>query len=104
GIAANVSVYGLIDAVLFRPITRFEPQRLVRLAATTRKAAAARFGFSYSDYRDIQAQSRTLTDLSVSTLTPFVLRVGEQSAEILGEVVSGSYFPSLHVHPIRGRI
>jgi predicted permease len=104
GIAANVSVYALIDAVLFRPLSRVEPERLVRLATTSRKAAAAtRFGFSYPDYRDIQSQSRTLTDVTVTNLTPLVLRVSETSAEILGEVVSGSYFPVLHVNAVRGR-
>ena len=47
GIGANVSVYALIDAVLFRPITEDEPDRLVRLASVTRATESTRFAFSY---------------------------------------------------------
>ena len=104
GIAANISVYALIDAVLFRPLSRFEPDRLVRLAMTTKTGAAPRFGFAYGDYQDIRSQSRTLADVGHSRLTSFVLRVGEDSSEILGEVASGSYFPMLHVRASRGRL
>jgi hypothetical protein len=60
--------------------------------------------FAYADYQDIRAQSRTLTDVTASSLTLFVMRVGETSSEIPGEVVSGSFFPMLHVTTAFGRV
>src|SRR5688572_9728650 len=77
GIGVNVSVYALIDAVLFRPLTAFEPHRVVRLATTSpANAESTRFAFAYADYRDSRDASRTLGDVAASSLTPFVLRVG----------------------------
>ncbi len=104
GMAANVSVYALIDAVLFRPISSFEPERLVRLGKTAPNVETPKFGFSYVDFREIQSESRTLTDVAASSMTPFVMRVGENSSEILGEVVSGSYFPMIRVVSGHGRL
>jgi predicted permease len=104
GIAANLTVYALIDAVLFRPLSAFEPERVVRLGIGTRGSEqATRFAFAYSDYRDIAEGATALRDLTISALTPFVLRTDEGSSEILGEIVSASYFATLHVSTLRGR-
>ena len=105
GIAANVTIYSLIEAILFRPISAVEPDRIVRLAATRRGGEGGmRFAFAYADYRDIQSMSATLTDVMATTLTPFVLRSETATDEILGEVVTGSYFPMLQAATARGRL
>jgi predicted permease len=105
GIAANVTVYALIDAVLFRPLSAFEPERLVRLGLSTRGGEqSTRFAFAYADYRDIASGISALEQVTVSSLTPFVMRVGESSSQTLGEVVSGEYFPLLHLSTARGRL
>jgi predicted permease len=105
GIAANVTVFALIDAVLFRPLSTVEPERLVRFGISTRGSEqSTRFAFAYSDYRDIASGATTLDDVTASALTPFVMRADEASSEILGEVVSGDYFPMLHITTARGRL
>ena len=105
GIAANVSIYALIDAVLFRPISTFEPERMVRLGAMRRSnEPGTRFAITYADYHDIHSLSTALTDVTATTLTPFVLRSDQANDEILGEVVTGSYFPLLHAATARGRL
>lgn len=111
GIAANLTVYALIDAVLFRPLSAVEPDRVVRLGASTRGGGqSTQFAFAYADYRDIQAGGRALSEVAGSALTPFVMRAGSGSAgagdssEILGEIVSGGYFSLLRVTTSRGRV
>jgi predicted permease len=105
GIGVTLSVYALIDAVLFRPLSAVEPDRLVRLGTRTASSqASSRFAFSYSDYLDLRSRSMTLTSISVTALTPLVFRVGESSSEILGEIVSRDYFPMLHVTTTQGRL
>jgi predicted permease len=105
GIAANVTVYALIDAVLFRPLSTFEPERVVRFGISSRGSEqSTRFAFAYADYRDIASGATTLEGVTASALTPFVMRVGDSSSEILGEIVSGEYFPLLHVATSRGRL
>jgi predicted permease len=104
GIAANVTVYALIDAVLFRPMSTFEPDRLVRFGISSRGSEqSTRFAFAYADYRDI-ADATSLKEVAASALTPFVMRADGGSAEILGEIVSGTYFSMLHVATSRGRV
>ena len=104
GIAANVTVYALIDAVLFRPLSTHEPDRLVRFGISARGGEqATRFAFAYADYADIHGAT-TLEEVAASALTPFVMRAGDTSSEILGEIVSGTYFPLLHVTTSRGRV
>jgi hypothetical protein len=55
--------------VLFRSISRYEPDRVVRLAALkSGDDQTARNNLSWSDRREIAAASRTLGDLSISGL------------------------------------
>jgi predicted permease len=104
GIAANVTVYALIDAILFRPLSTFEPHRLVRFGISSRGGEqATRFAFAYSDYGDIRGAT-TLESVAATALTPFVMRANDASSEILGEIVSGTYFPLLHLTTPRGRV
>lgn len=105
GIAANVTAYALIDAVLFRPLSTFEPDRVVRFGMSSRGSEqSTRFAFAYADYRDIASGATTLEDVTASALTPFVMRAGDDSSEILGEIVTGAYFPMLHITTARGRL
>ena len=104
GIAANVTVYALIDAVLFRPLSTFEPDRVVRFGISARGGEqSTRFAFAYADVRDV-ADATTLQEVAAAALTPFVMRVGESSSEILGEIVSGTYFSMLHIATPQGRV
>jgi predicted permease len=104
GIGANLTVYALADAVLFRPLSPFEPDRIVRVGSRTRGSEqSTRFAFAYADYRDVRAGSRALSTVA-SALTPFVVRTGHDPAEALGEIVSGDYFAILHTTTSRGRL
>jgi len=104
GIAANVTVYALIDAVLFRPLSTFEPDRVVRFGISARGSEqATRFAFSYSDYADIRSAA-TLDQVAATALTPFVMRADQARSEILGEIVTGTYFRLLHLTTARGRV
>jgi predicted permease len=108
GISANLTVFALIDAVLLRPLSPFEPDRVVRIGTSTRGSEqSTRFAFSFADYRDIATATRALSAVAGSALTPFVMRTdaeGSDASEILGEVVSGTYFPALRITTPRGRL
>ena len=105
GIGVTLSVYALIAAVLFRPLSSVEPDRLVRLGTRAASSeSSSRFAFSYSDYVDLHSRSQTLTSITPTALTPLVFRVDESTSEILSEIVSGDYFPMLHVTTRQGRL
>jgi len=105
GIGAGVTVFALIDGVLFRPLSNFESDRVVRLAAVKPgDERAARNNLSWADRRDIAGSSRTLAHLALSGLTAFKLHVGENGAQLVGETVTGDYFRLLHVTTSHGRV
>jgi predicted permease len=108
GIGANLTAFALIEAVLLRPLSPFEPERVVRIGTSSRGGdQSTRFAFSYADYHDIATATRALSAVAGSALTPFVMRTnvqGSDSSEILGEIVSGNYFAALHITTPRGRL
>ena len=105
GIGANAGIYGLADAVLFRPLAPHAPDRVRWISMTTRdRPDVTGFIFSFADYRDISERTRAFDGMALTALTPFVLRSGDASAETLGEIVSGRYFDLLGVSPSRGRL
>ena len=105
GSGAFAGNYALADAVLFRPLAPRDPDRVRWISMTTRERPdVTGFIFSYADYRDIRDGARAFDTVTLTALTPFVLRAGDDGAEILGEIVSGTYFEVLGVAPGAGRL
>ena len=89
GIGANIPVFALIEAVLLRPLARFAPDRLVRLAVVhNERSNSPAFAFSYPDYKDIRGVTQTITDVTAAGITTVLLRIGERTSQTLSEVVS----------------
>ncbi len=112
GIAANTTVFSLIDAMWFRTLPVHEPEQLVRVYAWGFPKGAHRPGidfFSWPLYDAIRRRSTVLTDLVAhySTAPLQVALSGESgvdgSSEISGAVVSANYFSMLGIQPALGR-
>ena len=96
GIGATITIFSLMNAVLLRPLTPDEPDRVVRLASRTATGrAATRFSFSFPDFADIRERATTLADLSGANLGTFILSADNRTDQILGEIVSGRYLAML---------
>jgi len=105
GIGAAVTVFALVEGVLFRPLSTFEPERVVRLAAIKRgDEQTARNNLSWVDRRELATDSRTLRAVALSGLTSLKIAAGEATAGLVGETVSGTYFELLHVPAGHGRV
>jgi predicted permease len=102
GIGANVTIFSLVKAVLLRPLASYEPDRVVRV--TGRTVTGAPVGrFSFLDFADYRARTRTLTALNGANLATFILDADHQTDQILGEIVSGGYLSMLGARPVAGR-
>jgi predicted permease len=96
GIGVNTAIFGMLNAILFRPMPVTDPERLVGI---TRGAIAT---FSYPAYRDFQAKNRTLSGLTTSFPMESDLDVDGDSEFVTAEVVSANYGDVLGIRPALG--
>ena len=103
GIAANTSVFTLVNAVLFKPMPVPHPEQLVALY-TTEPNSSFPGEFSYPDYKDYRDHNEVFSDLFIHYGTPVSLKNSNDKAELIwGEMVTGNYFTGLGVTPAIGR-
>ncbi len=93
GIGANIAMFGLVDALLFRlPEHVRDPRGLV----------SVRHARNYVDYLGLARSARTL-DVAAYTKRELSLGRGTDAIPIQVECVTQSYFPVLGLQPMLGR-
>jgi hypothetical protein len=105
GIGANTSIFGVIEAVILRPLPYEDPSRLVVLADSGNPEDG---GFLYKDFDVLKSENRTLEDIAEYFRDSGFSRVtiagaGEPQA-VQGAFVTANFFPLMGVSPIRGRV
>ncbi|HEV8140188.1 MAG TPA: ABC transporter permease [Pyrinomonadaceae bacterium] len=93
GIGANTAIFSVINAVLLRPLSYDQPERLVTF----------RWNQSALDLADVIASSRTFAKIGGEVLAPLAYTAGTEPVQIQVGQVSGGYFETLGVNPARGR-
>lgn len=93
GIGANTAIFSVINAVLLRPLSYDQPERLVTFRSNQ----------SALDLTDVVASSHTFTKIGGEVLGPLAYTAGAEPVQIQVGQVSGEYFEVLGVKPERGR-
>ena len=104
GIGGNTAVFSVIDATRTQAIPYREPQQLMYLIGTVKRATVERRGASYPDFLDWRAQVTRFEDLAAFDAQLMTLAGADESERISTEFVSGSYFSLLGVSPALGRV
>ena len=101
-IAANSTLFTLIDSALLAPLPVRDPDRLVNLY-TSREDGTGFGSLSYPDFQDLVRSSPAIAGaLGYSGL--IVTSSSETGSEVLfGELVTANYFSLLGVNPVLGR-
>ena len=103
GIGANTAAFSLVNAILIRRPPLAQPERLVEIHQTSDDFPFT--PFSYPDYQDLQRESgQVFAGIGASQLTPVPHDLGGRVESVLAELVNGSYFPVLGLHPALGRL
>lgn len=103
GIAANTVIFSVADSLFFRPLSAYEPQRLVSLYSSYGKDL--RWGStSFADFRDLRDGAPAFRDLSAEGIMALSLGVGAYNERITGSMVTPSYFRLLHAAAQLGRV
>jgi macrolide transport system ATP-binding/permease protein len=106
GVAANLAIFGFVDAALIRPLPYTEPARLVTAFSTRpdRAQGQVRNQVSYLNLVDWRAQGRPFSALAAFDVRAgFVLRTSEGPERVSGLRVTNDFFRTLGVRPVLGR-
>ena len=93
GVGANAAMFGLVDALMFRPPAGVhDPDRVVGLTGVR----------NYLRFLDLRDRTRTL-DVAAYTRATLTLGRGPEATPIRTECVTASFFPLLGARPHAGR-
>jgi predicted permease len=102
-LGANGAIFGLVDALWFRPPGVRDPGTLVRVFATTPTERDA--AWSWPEFQDIAARVSAFDDVAVRGRRGAILNAPDGSQELLlVNVVSTNFFEMLGVEPAAGRL
>jgi predicted permease len=100
GIAVNLLIFSIVDAVLLRPFPYKDPAQLVFIWGT--KDDSVRRGISGLDLADWQARNRSFESID-AFLAPMPFSWGDQGETLSGACVGPAVLPMLGVQPALGR-
>ncbi|HKW63122.1 MAG TPA: ABC transporter permease [Candidatus Acidoferrum sp.] len=99
GIGANVVVFGVLNAVVLRPLDVPQPAGLYNIVHKQQ-------GYdnqSYPDYRDFQSKNSTFSDMAAYRIEMAGLSTKDAAYKCWYDRVSGNYFDMLGAQPAQGR-
>ena len=103
GFGLNTAIFSVVHSVLFDPLPFERADELMFVKGARRGAAASVFGMSYPDYRDFKVNQTAFRDLAVCTYWTFTVTGTDVPLRLVGQRVSGSFFPLLGMRPVAGR-
>ena len=105
GIGANTAVFSVINTLFLHPLPVDRPSELVALRTVDASARSAEaLPISYLNLQDISDTNQVFESVAGhSSPTILTLQEGNSPQRLFGELVTGSYFATLGVRPVRGR-
>ena len=100
GIAANVIVFGILQALILRPIDVPNPNRVMTLARTDQTYPI----FSYPEVRDVRDGNTVFSAVAAYTIQSFGLEANGVTRPVWGFPVTGQYFEVAGIQPFLGRL
>jgi predicted permease len=97
GIGANTAIFSVVNSVLLRPLAVTQPEQLVRIRTGGWSHT------SFPNYRDLAEGTQGFSEVAAHSVGMFNLGQGEAIGKVMGELVTGNYFPALGVPAALGR-
>jgi len=101
GIAANIIVFGVLQALVLRPIDIPHPERVMTLEPTNKDRGMF---FAYPEVRDVRDMNSVFSAVAADTVRSFGLEANGATRQVWGYEVSGQYFEVLGIRPFLGRL
>ena len=100
GIAANVIVFGVLQAMILRPLDVPNPDRVMTFAPHVADYPI----FSYPEVRDVRDGNTVFSAVAADTIQMFGLEADGVTRPVWGYTVSGQYFEVVGIKPFLGRL
>ena len=100
GIAANVIVFGILQAMILEPLNVPHPDRVMTFAPHVADYPI----FSYPEVRDVRDGNTVFSAVAADTIDLFGLEADGATRPAWGYEVSGQYFEVVGVKPALGRL
>src|SRR6516164_10809395 len=101
-IGANIAVFSVVNAVLFRALPFIDPERLVWIASVRSDNPSA--PFTMPEFMDYRSQTRALSGISAFASWSASLAGDEITQGLQGARISANAFDVLGVTPVAGRL
>jgi putative ABC transport system permease protein len=102
GIGANTAIFSMVNGILLKPLPYLHPAELLLVGE---RHGERPISVSWLNYADWKAQNRVFSDMG-ATVTVFLnlARRDTEPERLVGARVTASYFRTLGVEPLVGRI
>ncbi len=100
GIAANIIVLGVLQALVLRPLDVPHPDQLMQLQPTDVGFPV----FAYPEVRDVRDENTAFSAVAAHSIQNFGLQANGVTRPVWGYEVSGQYFEAVAVRPFLGRL
>jgi predicted permease len=101
GIAANVIVFGVLQALVLRSLDVPHPERVMTLEPTNKDRGIF---FAYPEVRDVRDMNSVFAAVAADAVRNFGLEASGTTRNIWGYEVSGQYFEVFGIRPLLGRL
>jgi len=104
GIGANSAIFSVTDALLLRPLSYSDSDRLVILWSRSPGLNVDQDWFSPGQYLDVKTQNQVFEQVAVTIGVSFNLTGQEKPEHVDGARVSSSFFPLMGANAMIGRV
>lgn len=102
-IAANATMFSVVNAVLLKPLPFHEPNRIVQVAEKNDKLNLSSFGSSVLNFLSWREQTKTFEELAAVGFGNFTLTGSGEPEQLSGNRISPALTRVLGIPPVAGR-
>ena len=103
GIGLNVAIFGVFNAMLFRPLPVHEPGRLVAILSTSTQPDGPRGHLTYPDFQALRDRRDVLAEAFAFANVPLGVSTSGRALRANGQIVTANMFDVLGVRAAYGR-
>jgi predicted permease len=103
GIATAAATFGVVDAVLLRPLPFTDEDRLAFVFSSVPDEGVPRKGMSVLNFEDLRERARSFDSMAAVSQGRALLLGGETPRVVRAELVSAGFLHTLGVQPLLGR-